>query len=152
MSQWRMLSPCAFAAPLLTRTGSYGRLTRRGVRVASTRHAARAKSQHGTDTRWVNVMHQPITSGIGFIGAARVRRLREAPPGAVLIGNEAGYPAHRLMGVRSVPAIDAQRCAAARHLAATLPQGADAVVHLAGETALLPALHSAHARPAECGR
>ena len=74
-----------------------------------------------------------ITGNMGYVGPVLVRHLRQALPGACLIGYDAGFFAHCLTGARSLPEamLDAQHYGDARELPAALLAGVDAVVHLA---------------------
>ena len=74
-----------------------------------------------------------VTGNMGYVGPAVVARLRETRPEATLAGLDAGYFAHCLTGVSSLPErrLDVQHFADVRRLPAEAMAGVDVVVHLA---------------------
>jgi nucleoside-diphosphate-sugar epimerase len=74
-----------------------------------------------------------VTGNMGYVGPAVAERLRATRPLATLVGFDAGYFAHCLTGVSSLPErrLDVQRFGDVRDLPDDLLAGVDAVVHLA---------------------
>jgi len=74
-----------------------------------------------------------ITGNMGYIGPVLVRHLRQAFPGAQLVGYDAAYFAHCLSTLDQLPErrLDSQVFGDVRSLPAQLLEGVDAVVYLA---------------------
>jgi len=74
-----------------------------------------------------------ITGNMGYVGPSVVCRLREARPGATLIGFDIGYFAHCLTNAHVLPEarLDEQFFGDVRNFPSELLQGVDAVIYLA---------------------
>lgn len=74
-----------------------------------------------------------ITGNMGYVGPNVVRELRNAHPGATLVGLDIGYFGDKLTHSEILPEarLDAQHFADVRHFPSEVLQGVDAVVHLA---------------------
>jgi nucleoside-diphosphate-sugar epimerase len=73
-----------------------------------------------------------ITGNMGYVGPMVLRRMREAHPGAELIGYDAGYFAHCLTGAARFPEsrADLQYFGDIRTVPTEALRGVDAIVHL----------------------
>lgn len=75
-----------------------------------------------------------VTGNMGYVGPVVVAHLRDAFPGAAIIGYDSGFFAHCLTTPRGLPeaeGLDAQHFGDVRDLPPALLEGVDAVVHLA---------------------
>ena len=74
-----------------------------------------------------------VTGNMGYVGSVLARVLRREFPGAELIGYDAGWFGHALVGATLLPEVhlDRQVFGDIRDLPADLLSGVDAVVHLA---------------------
>lgn len=74
-----------------------------------------------------------LTGNLGYVGSVLTRHLRDVWPDAELVGFDAGYFAHCLTGVNSIPerALNAQFYGDLRNFDVDVLRGVDAVVNLA---------------------
>ena len=74
-----------------------------------------------------------LTGNMGYVGPGVVQQLRQAFPGAELIGYDLGFFAHCLTGAERLPEsrLDRQEFGDVRQVPAELLAGVEAVVHLA---------------------